>query len=85
MLPENTPTPIPPPPPTNTPVPAPTDTPTPEPPPTPASGWRTDVATGSGVGERATDASLTLPDGSTATIESAAGGRALLLYFFATW
>ena len=28
--------------------------------PAPASGWRTDVATGSGVGDRATDASLTL-------------------------
>ncbi len=83
MLPENTPTPTLPPPPTNTPVPAPTDTPTPE--PAPANGWRTDIATGSGIGDRAVDASLTLADGSTGTIESTAGGRAVLLYFFATW
>ncbi len=83
MLPDNTPTPVPPPPPTDTPVPAPTDTPTPE--PAPASGWRTDIATGSGVGDRATDASLTFPDGSTSTIESTAAGKGLLLYFFATW
>ena len=62
----------------------PTDTPTPAP-PAPASGWRADIATGSNAGDRATDASLTLPDGSTVTIESTAGGRAVLLYFFATW
>ena len=51
----------------------------------PAEGWRTDIATGSDTGDRATDASLTLPDGSTTTIESAAGGKGLILYFFATW
>ena len=79
--PTNTPTPRPAP--TNTPTPAPTNTPTPE--PAPASSWRTDIATGSGIGDRATDASLTLPDGSTSTIESTAGGKAVLLYFFATW
>ena len=79
--PTNTPTPVPQP--TDTPVPAPTDTPTPV--PAPAGGWRTDIATGPDIGNRAIDASLTLADGSTATIESASGGRAVLLYFFATW
>ena len=79
--PTNTPTPSPQP--TDTPTPVPTDTPTPE--PAPASGWRTDIDTGSDIGDRAPDVSLTLADGSTATIESAGGGRAVLLYFFATW
>ena len=79
--PTNTPTPRPQPP--DTPTPVPTDTPTPE--LAPAGGWRTDIATGPDIGNRAPDASLTLADGSTATIESAAGGRAVLLYFFATW
>ncbi|MDE2838460.1 MAG: hypothetical protein OXL97_13305 [Chloroflexota bacterium] len=93
--PQPTPTPTPAPTPTNTPTtgmlpadtptPAPTDTPTPEPAPAPPAGWRTDLATGPNPGDRAVDASLTLPDGSTATIESAAGGRAVILYFFATW
>ncbi|MXY59565.1 MAG: hypothetical protein F4Y96_03565, partial [Chloroflexi bacterium] len=81
LRPTNTPTPRPQP--TDTPTPLPTNTPTPE--PAPAGGWRSDIATGSGIGERATNAPLTLADGSTATIESAAGGRAVLLYFFATW
>ncbi len=79
--------------PTATPVPEPT--PTPEPGPTatpkpttdgmPAGGWRTDVAVGSNHGDRAADASLALVDGSSATLESVAAGRAVLLYFFATW
>ena len=77
-------TPAPQPPPTSTPAPVPTDTPTP-PPPAPSSGWRTDIATGSDIGDRAPDASLTLANGSTGAIESTAGGRAVLLYFFATW
>ena len=79
--------------PTATPVPKPTPTPEPEPTATPkpatdgmsAAGWRTDIAVGSDHGDRAANASLTLVDGSTTTLESAAGGRAVLLYFFATW
>ena len=77
----------------------PTATPTPQPPPTPeptatpvpatdgmsAGGWRTDVAVGFNHGDRAFNSSIALPDGSTSTLESAAGGRAVLLYFFATW
>ena len=73
-----------------TPEPGPTATPTPKPATDTgdgmsAGGWRTDVAVGSEHGDRAADASLTLPDGSSTTLESAAGGRAVLLYFFATW
>ncbi len=80
--------------PTATPVPQPTPTPEPEPTATPvpaasdgmaAGGWRTDIAVGSDHGDRATNASIALPDGSTGTLESAAAGRAVLLYFFATW
>ena len=80
--------------PTATPVPQPTSTPEPEPTATPvpaasddmaAGGWRTDIAVGSDHGDRATNASISLPDGSTGTLESAAAGRAVLLYFFATW
>ena len=79
--------------PTATPAPQPTPTPEPEPTATPmpasdgmsAGGWRTDVAVGSNHGDRAANASITLPDGSTTTLESAAAGRGVLLYFFATW
>ena len=79
--------------PTATPVPQPTPTPEPEPTATPmhasdgmsAGGWRTDVAVGHEHGDRAANASITLPDGSTSTLESAAAGRGVLLYFFATW
>ena len=87
--------------PTATPIPEPTPTPLPEPTPTPepeqaatpkpdtdgmaAAAWRSDVAVGSDHGDRAANASLTLVDGSNSTLESAAGGRAVLLYFFATW
>ena len=87
--------------PTATPIPEPTPTPLPEPTPTPepepaatpepdtsgmaAGSWRTDLAIGSDHGDRAANASLTLVDGSSTTLESAAGGRAVLLYFFATW
>ena len=71
-------------------------TPTEPPPPTPAAqpdssapassdGWRADVALGMRPGDRATDATLTLADGSSTTIEEAAAGRSVLLYFFATW
>ena len=77
--------------PTNTPAPRPTKPPTPRPQPAdtptpvPAESWRTDIATAPDIGDRAPDASLTLADGSTTTIESAAGGKGLILYFFATW
>ena len=72
--------------PTATPVPQPTPTPEPEPTATPmpasdgmsAGGWRTDLAVGSGHGDRAANASST-------TLESVAAGRSVLLYFFATW
>ena len=53
--------------------------------PTSAGGWRADVALGPRPGDRATDAALTLADGSSATIEEAAAGKSVLLYFFATW
>ena len=53
-------------------------------PPSP-SGWRADVALGPRPGDRATDATLALADGSSTTIEEAAAGRSVLLYFFATW
>lgn len=77
--------------PTATPALQPTPTPEPTATPMPASdgmsagGWRTDVAVGSDHGDRAANASITLPDGSTTTLESAAAGRGVLLYFFATW
>ena len=77
--------------PTATPVPTPTPEPEPTATPKPATdgmsagSWRTDITTGSDIGDRAADASLTLVDGSSTTLESAAGGRAVLLYFFATW
>ena len=69
-----------------TPTPEPTATPQPAAPDASAGeGWRTDIAVGSGHGDRAANASVTLLDGSSTTLESAAGGRAVLLYFFATW
>lgn len=51
---------------------------------TPA-GWRADVEVGPRPGDRASDAALTLADGSSVTIEEAAAGRSVILYFFATW
>ncbi|MCY4582450.1 MAG: hypothetical protein OXE50_06590 [Chloroflexi bacterium] len=84
--------------PTATPAPQPTPTPEPEPTATPtpkpaadtggsmaAGAWRTDLAVGSDHGDRAANASLTLPDGSSTNLESVAAGRGVLLYFFATW
>ena len=77
--------------PTNTPKPTatsepePTATPKPDAPSMAGEGWRTDIAVGTAHGDRAANASLTLVDGSSTTLESAAGGRAVLLYFFATW
>ena len=79
--------------PTATPVLQPTPTPEPEPTATPqpasdgmaAGGWRSDLAVGSGHGDRAANASITLVDGTSTTLEEAAAGRGVLLYFFATW
>lgn len=51
---------------------------------TPA-GWRADIEVGPRPGDRAADAALTLADGSSVTIEEAAAGRSVILYFFATW
>ena len=82
----------------NPPEPAPTPTPTAAPPTAqtdtaaqpdaaaqPSDGWRADVEVGPRPGDRAADAALTLADGSSVTIEEAAAGRSVLLYFFATW
>ena len=80
--------------PTATPVPQPTPTPEPEPTATPvpaaaldtsAGAWRTDLAVGSNHGDRAANAPITLVDGTSTTLEEAAAGRGVLLYFFATW
>ena len=77
--------------------PAPTPTATPEAQPTSTAeaqpdsaassggGWRADIAPGPRPGDRATDAEIALADGSFTTIEAAAAGRSVLLYFFATW
>ena len=48
-------------------------------------GWRTDRDAGGRVGNAAPNVSVTLTDGTTATLEELAGGKPLLLYFFATW
>ncbi|MCH7656207.1 MAG: hypothetical protein IIC95_09550 [Chloroflexi bacterium] len=48
-------------------------------------GWRTDREAGGRVGNAAPNVSVTLTDGTTATLEELAGGKPLLLYFFATW
>ncbi len=48
-------------------------------------GWRADVEVGPRPGDRAADAELTLAGGSSVTIEEAAAGRSVILYFFATW
>ena len=49
------------------------------------TGWRTDLATGSNVGDVAPNTSVLLRDGSTATLEEVAAGKPMVLYFFATW
>ena len=81
--------------PTATPTsPPPDPTPTPTVVPTGASGDETSTAGGGwlmtgNLGGRAGDSShnpiLTLRDGSMETLEEAAGGKAVLLYFFETW
>ena len=59
------------------------------PPPAATAGatprWRTDLAAGGRVGNAAPNATVTLPDGTMPTLEELAGGKPLLLYFFATW
>ncbi len=77
------------------PTPTPAATPTPEPTATAASapdsaapaaaGWRSDIPIGPAAGDRAPDATLTLPDGQIATLQELAAGKPMLLYFFATW
>ncbi len=47
--------------------------------------WRTDLTAGGRVGDAAPNATVTLPHGTMPTLEELAGGKPLLLYFFATW
>ncbi len=47
--------------------------------------WRTDLEAGARVGNAAPNVTVTLLDGTTATLEELADGKPLLLYFFATW
>ncbi len=69
--------------PTSTIAPAATSVPTPTATATP--GWRTDLQAGGRVGNAAPNSTVTLTDGTTVTLEELAGGKPLLLYFFATW
>ena len=48
-------------------------------------GWRTDLEAGGRVGNAAPNVTVTLTDGTQATLEELANGKPLLLYFFATW
>ena len=50
-----------------------------------AAGWRSDIPIGPAAGDRAPDATITLPDGQTTTLQELAAGKPMLLYFFATW
>ena len=69
-----------PPPPTATPRPAPTATPRPVPTATP------NVPVGHNVGQRAPDFTVTAVNGETVTLsEVTASGKAVIVYFFATW
>jgi hypothetical protein len=49
------------------------------------AAWRTDVASGTDVGQAAPNTPVLLRDGSTATLAEVAAGKPVLLYFFATW
>ncbi len=79
--------------PTSTIAPAPASASTPTSAPTPTAtatatdtaGWRTDLEAGGRIGNAAPNATVTLTDGTTVTLEELAGGKPLLLYFFATW
>ena len=46
---------------------------------------RTDIAVGNGEYQVSLSTPVLLADRSTATLESLAGGKPLLLYFYATW
>ena len=50
-----------------------------------ATGWRTGPPLGGAVGETAVNTQVTLAGGTRAPLEELAGGKPLLLYFFATW
>lgn len=67
-------------------VPAP-DSPADEPTTTPVAqvGWRTDGEVGGNLGQIAPNTQVGLGDGTQASLEQIADGRALLLYFFETW
>ena len=69
--------------------PQPTSTTGPTPPATATAtgtaGWRTDLEAGGRIGNAAPNATVTLTGGTTVTLEELAGGKPLLLYFFATW
>ena len=71
--------------PTSTIAPAATSVPTPTAAAGAMTGWRTDLEAGGRVGNAAPNATVTLTDGTTTTLEELAGGKPLLLYFFATW
>lgn len=75
-----------PPPPTATPRPAPTATPRPTATPTPAPTATPNIPVGHNVGQRAPDFTIQAVDGTSYTLsEVTASGKAVLVYFFATW
>ena len=47
--------------------------------------WRTDFPFGNAEQQVPPPASVMLADGTTMTLESLAGGRPMLLYFYSTW
>ena len=68
------------------PRPAPTPTPRPQPTATPVPTATPNIPVGHNVGQRAPDFTVTTVDGSTYTLsEVTATGKAVLVYFFATW
>lgn len=79
------------PPPTAVPVPTvapppPTAVPRPQPTPTPAPTATPNIPVGHNVGQRAADFTVTAVDGSTHTLSDVtASGKAVVVYFFATW
>lgn len=73
-------------PPTATPRPQPTATPRPRPTATPVPTATPNIPVGHNVGQRAPDFTVTAVDGNTYTLsEVTASGKAVLVYFFATW
>jgi hypothetical protein len=63
----------------------PTPLPAGAPAPTPGAYWRTDLPVGAREGERAPDALALTLEGQVTSIEQLAGGRPILVYFFASW